>query len=75
LSAPDQPASVLARRLTEQPDISVLLIEAGPRDGNPMIHMPTGEIYTIGSAVDWQFQTEPEPQLAATGLSPEDLDS
>jgi len=55
---------VLARRLTEQPDNSVLLIEAGPRDWNPMIHMPTGEIYTIGSTVDWQFETEPEPQLA-----------
>ncbi len=43
--------------------MKVLLVEAGPRDWNPMIHMPTGEIFTIGSSVDWQFKSEPEKAL------------
>jgi choline dehydrogenase len=54
---------VLAGRLSEQAAVRVLLIEAGPRDWNPVIHMPTGEIFTIGSSVDWQFKSEPEPSL------------
>jgi choline dehydrogenase len=54
---------VLAARLSEAPENRVLLLEAGPRDWNPMIHMPTGEIFMVGSAVDWQFRTEPEPRL------------
>ena len=54
---------VLAGRLSERADLRVLLIEAGPRDWNPMIHMPTGEIFTIGSSVDWQFKSEPEQAL------------
>lgn len=33
---------VLANRLSESPDTSVLLIEAGPADSNPLIHMPKG---------------------------------
>ena len=47
--------SVMAARLSEVPENRVLLIEAGPRDWNPMIHMPTGEIFMVGSSVDWQF--------------------
>ena len=55
--------SVMAARLSEVPENRVLLIEAGPRDWNPMIHMPTGEIFMVGSSVDWQFKSEPEPRL------------
>jgi choline dehydrogenase len=55
--------SVLAARLSERPEVRVLLLEAGPRDWNPMIHMPTGEIFMVGSSVDWQFRSEPEPRL------------
>lgn len=55
--------SVLASRLSENPDTRVLLLEAGPRDWNPMIHLPTGEIFMVGSKVDWQFRSEPEPEL------------
>ena len=54
---------VLAARLSEVPENKVLLLEAGPRDWNPMIHMPTGEIFMVGSSVDWQFRSEPEPRL------------
>ncbi len=55
--------SVMARRLSDRADLNVLLIEAGPSDWHPLIHLPTGEIYTIGSQVDWKFETEPEPHL------------
>ena len=34
--------SVLAARLTEDPETRVLLLEAGPRDWNPFIHLPVG---------------------------------
>ena len=34
--------SVMAARLSEVPENKVLLIEVGPRDWNPMIHMPFG---------------------------------
>ena len=54
---------VLAARLSEVPENRVLLLEAGPRDWNPMIHMPTGEIFMVGSSVDWQFRSEPEERL------------
>ena len=33
---------VLANRLTEDPGTKVLLIEAGGRDWNPLIHVPAG---------------------------------
>ena len=55
--------SVLAARLSEKPDQRVLVLEAGPRDWNPMIHLPTGEIFMVGSKADWQFRSEPEPEL------------
>ena len=61
--------SVVARRLSDRPEIKVLLIEAGPRDWNPMIHMPTGEIYMIGTSVDWQLESEPEPHLGGLKVS------
>jgi choline dehydrogenase len=61
--------SVVARRLSDRPNLRILLVEPGPKDWNPMIHMPTGEIYTIGSSLDWQFTSEPEPQLGGARLA------
>jgi choline dehydrogenase len=54
---------VLAARLSESGRHSVLMLEAGPRDWHPLIHMPTGEVFMVGSSVDWQFRSEPEPHL------------
>nr|MEC9419877.1 NAD(P)-binding protein [Pseudomonadota bacterium] len=34
--------SVVAARLTENPDVSVLLLEAGGRDWHPFYHLPAG---------------------------------
>ncbi|HLY87830.1 MAG TPA: GMC family oxidoreductase N-terminal domain-containing protein, partial [Acetobacteraceae bacterium] len=42
----------------------VLLLEAGPPDTNPWIHIPLGYAKTyVDSAVNWKFETAPQPQL------------
>jgi choline dehydrogenase len=52
---------VLAYRLSQNPKHRVLLIEAGPVDSNPMIHMPKGfaRLYADPSHV-WYFPVEPD---------------
>lgn len=55
---------LLAARLSEDAGASVLLIEAGPRDRNPWLHVPSGFFKTINNPhYDWRYQTEPEPAL------------
>lgn len=60
---------VLARRLTEDADVRVLLLEAGGRDRDPFIHIPVGigkiglDRVRGGRVHDWGYQTEPEPHL------------
>ncbi len=52
---------VLASRLSEDPKINVLLLEAGPRDTNPFIHIPAGFFKTLhNESVNWCFSTEKE---------------
>src|SRR5260370_25359451 len=53
---------VLAERLASDGRSRVLLIEAGPEDNHPLVHMPKG----IGKLLSnpeftWVFPTEPEP--------------
>jgi len=56
---------VLANRLTEDPAVTVLLLEAGGKDTNPWIHLPVGFVKTLDSAkVNWRFETEPEERTA-----------
>jgi choline dehydrogenase len=52
---------VLAARLTEDPDVSVLLLESGPPDVNENIHVPLGYLQLGRTEVDWDFDTAPEP--------------
>lgn len=55
---------VLANRLSADPDISVLLLEAGGKDDYFWIDIPIGYLYTINNPrTDWCFKTEPEPGL------------
>ncbi|TWT21156.1 choline dehydrogenase [Luteimonas marina] len=55
---------VLANRLSEDPDVRVLLLEAGPRDWHPFIHMPAGLAKLVNrKGVNWDYDTAPEPQL------------
>ena len=55
---------VLANRLSESGQHSVLLLEAGPRDTNPWIHIPLGygKLFT-NARVNWAYESEPEPAL------------
>ena len=53
---------VLANRLSEDPAARVLLIEAGPRDRNPLIHIPAGYMKLLDHPVlTWGFTAEPDP--------------
>ena len=54
---------VLANRLTEDPSVRVLLLEAGSRDLNPMIHIPGGIPFLFGPRVNWRFHTVPQKHL------------
>src|ERR1700737_1364054 len=55
---------VLANRLSEDATASVLLLEAGPRDVHPFIHIPLGmgKMHEY-DMFNWGYQTEPEPKL------------
>ena len=60
---------VLAARLSEDPACRVLLLEAGPRDWNPLIHMPAGLGRLVHNrAINWDYRTDPEPQLQGRRL-------
>jgi len=53
---------VLANRLSADPSNRVLLIEAGPRDRNPLIHIPAGYIKLLDHPVlTWGYTAEPDP--------------
>jgi choline dehydrogenase len=56
---------VLANRLSENPDKTVLLLEAGGKDNKPEIHIPQAYMRLHRSKVDWNcYYTEPQPHLA-----------
>jgi choline dehydrogenase len=56
---------VLAARLTEDPDVTVLLLEAGGRNDGVLVRMPAGvgELIKSKNVSNWGFSTEPEPHL------------
>ena len=55
---------VLANRLSADPSVRVLLLEAGPRDSDPWIHIPLGYGRLFARRdVNWAYDSEPEPQL------------
>jgi choline dehydrogenase-like flavoprotein len=55
---------VLANRLSADPDVKVLLLEAGGKDDWIWIHIPVGYLFCIGNPrTDWCYRTEPEAGL------------
>jgi choline dehydrogenase-like flavoprotein len=55
---------VMANRLSADPGRRVCLVEAGPRDRNPFIHIPLGlALLARSRRLNWSFATEPEPEL------------
>jgi choline dehydrogenase len=60
---------VLANRLSADPKIRVLLLEAGGRDLNPWIHIPVGYFKTMHNPkTDWCYKTDPDPGIADRSL-------
>ena len=56
--------AAVAARLSEDPSVSVLLLEAGPRDRHPLQKMPLAfPRVAMGRIGTWQFLSEPEPAL------------
>lgn len=53
---------VLASRLSEDPDVKVLLLEAGPPDVNQNIHVPLGYLKLARTEIDWDYYSAPEPK-------------
>lgn len=60
---------LLANRLSRDPAVRVLLLEAGGKDNYPWIHIPVGYLYCIGNPrTDWLFKTEGEARLNGRSL-------
>lgn len=56
--------AVVASRLSESGKYTVLLLEAGPPDTNPWIHIPLGFAKTyVNPTVNWKFESAPQPQF------------
>ena len=51
----------LAARLTENPDVSVLLLEAGPPDSEEALHIPVAFSQLYRTPFDWDYASGPEP--------------
>ena len=53
----------LAARLSEDPDVSVLLLEAGGGDRHPYIHAPAGFAKLTGTSHTWGYTTAPQREI------------
>lgn len=54
---------IMAARLSEDPDVTVTLIEAGGRDSHPLIHMPAGFARMTKGIASWGWHTVPQKHL------------
>src|SRR5687768_13921323 len=62
--------AVVAARLSEDPAVSVLVLEAGPRDRHPLQLMPLAfSRVASGRIGTWQYESEPEPELYGRRLA------
>ena len=61
--------SVVASRLSENPEVSVLVLEAGGPDADPRIHRPASYRELAGAGLDWGYRTEEEPGLGGRTIA------
>ena len=59
---------VLANRLSADPSVRVLLLEAGGKDRSPNIKIPAAFAKQFHTKLDWDFATEPEPHVDGRSL-------
>ena len=60
---------VVAGRLSENGRFSVCVLEAGPRDRNPFIHIPAGVLYTLRNpAINWMYKGAGSPGLGGRAI-------
>jgi choline dehydrogenase len=60
---------VLANRLSEDPGAKILLIEAGGRDWNPLIHIPAGFFKMLDhNTLTWKYRAEPDAGTAGRSI-------
>lgn len=59
---------VLANRLSADPSVSVLLVEAGASDRTMNVRIPAAFSKLFKTARDWDYSTEPEPHLDGRSL-------
>src|SRR5262244_175612 len=60
--------SVVARRLAENSEVSVLLLEAGGSDDVPEVVEPAKWPMNLGSVRDWNFKAQPNPHLNSRAI-------
>ena len=61
---------VLANRLTEDPSVRVVVIEAGGKDWNPLIHIPVGYMKLLDhKQLTWGFKAEADPGTAGRAIA------
>ena len=59
----------IAARLSENGRYAIALIEAGPKDTNPWIHVPVGYFKTMGNPkTDWMYRTQPDAGIAGRSI-------
>ena len=58
----------VANRLSADQKNKVLLLEAGPKDSNPWIHIPIGYYKTMTSSLSWGYETEPDDGIAGRSI-------
>jgi len=62
--------SIVAARLAEDPSVSICVLEAGPSDRRPYVHIPAGFTKTLTQdAITWQFKTEPTANTGGRAIA------